>query len=66
MADQELDFTIERLGECRFPSPMQGVRFTADTERILHRLTWACAVSVEGDRETVSQQSSHCHRSFYS
>jgi 6-phosphofructokinase 1 len=36
MADQDLDFTIERLGECRFPSPMQGVRFTADSERILY------------------------------
>ena len=23
MTDQELDFTIERLGECRFPSPMR-------------------------------------------
>jgi len=29
-------FTIERLGECRFPSPMQGVRFTGDGERLLY------------------------------
>lgn len=36
MKEQELDFSIERLGECRFPSPMQGVRFTADSERILY------------------------------
>ena len=36
MDNQELDFTIERLGECRFPSPMQGGRFTADSERILY------------------------------
>ena len=36
MKDQNLDFTIERLGECRFPSPMQGGRFTADSERILY------------------------------
>lgn len=34
--DQELDFTIERLGECRFQSPMQGVRCTGDGERILY------------------------------
>jgi len=34
--NQELDFTIERLGECRFPSPMQGGRFTGDGERILY------------------------------
>ncbi|WP_027716602.1 ATP-dependent 6-phosphofructokinase [Desulfuromonas sp. TF] len=31
-----MDFTIERLGECRFPSPMQGVRFTLDSERIMY------------------------------
>jgi len=36
MNDQELDFTIERLGECHFPSPMQGGRFTGDRERILY------------------------------
>jgi 6-phosphofructokinase 1 len=36
MIDLELDFTIERLGECRFPSPMRGGRFTSDLERILY------------------------------
>jgi 6-phosphofructokinase 1 len=36
MHDQELDFTIDRLGDCRFSSPMRGVRFTADSERILY------------------------------
>ncbi len=36
MTDQNLDFTIERLGECRFPSPMKGVRFTGDTERLIY------------------------------
>jgi len=34
--DQELDFTIERLGECSFPSPMRGVRCTDDRERLLY------------------------------
>ena len=34
MVEEELDFTIERLGECRFPSPMQKGRFTGDRERI--------------------------------
>lgn len=34
--DDELDFTIERLGECRFPSPMQVVRFSGDGERLLY------------------------------
>ena len=32
----ELDFTIERLGECRFPSPMTEGRFPDDGERILY------------------------------
>jgi 6-phosphofructokinase 1 len=36
MKEQELDFTIERLGECRFPSPMQQGRYTGDNERILY------------------------------
>ena len=35
MTGQELDFTIERLGECRFPSPMKEGRFTGDGERIM-------------------------------
>ena len=36
MADADLDFTVARLGECRIPSPMQGVRFTADDEHVLY------------------------------
>jgi 6-phosphofructokinase 1 len=32
----DLDFTIERLGECRFPSPMAEGRFLDDSERILY------------------------------
>jgi hypothetical protein len=36
MRDRDLDFTIERLGECRVPSPMSGVRFTRDDERVLY------------------------------
>ncbi len=36
MNEQTPDFTIERLGECRIPSPMRGVRFIGDGERILY------------------------------
>ncbi len=36
MTDAELDFRIERLGECRFPSPMQEARFIDDGERLLY------------------------------
>jgi 6-phosphofructokinase 1 len=36
MPDNDLDFTIARLGECRIPSPMSGVRFTGDDERVLY------------------------------
>src|SRR5688572_28407830 len=35
----DLDFTIARLGECRFPSPMSGVRFRRDEERVLYHST---------------------------
>jgi 6-phosphofructokinase 1 len=36
MTDTHLDFTIPRLGECRVHSPMSGVRFTDDHERVLY------------------------------
>ena len=36
MMTPELDFTIERLGECRFPSPMTEGRFLDDSEKILY------------------------------
>jgi 6-phosphofructokinase 1 len=39
MTDLDMDFTIERLGECRFPSPMARGQFTGDTERILYHVT---------------------------
>jgi 6-phosphofructokinase 1 len=39
MRDTDLDFTIARLGECRIPSPMSGVRFTRDEERVLYHST---------------------------
>jgi 6-phosphofructokinase 1 len=39
MRDDNLDFTITRLGECRIPSPMSGVRFTRDDERVLYHST---------------------------
>src|SRR5215217_2362097 len=31
-----LDFSIARLGECRIPSPMAGVHFVTDDERVLY------------------------------
>ena len=34
--DQNLDFTIARLGEGRLAVPMSGVRFTHDCERVLY------------------------------
>jgi 6-phosphofructokinase 1 len=36
MSDQEFDFSIERLGDCRVPSPMPAARFVGDDERILY------------------------------
>jgi len=37
MAHSDPDFTIARLGECRFPSPISGVHFTRDDERVLYQ-----------------------------
>ncbi len=36
MNDQTLDFTIEKIGACRFPSPMSAMHFTTDHDRILY------------------------------
>jgi 6-phosphofructokinase 1 len=36
LSAQKLDFTIERLGAGSIPSPMPGVRFTGDGERLLY------------------------------
>ena len=32
---QELNFSVARLGECKVPSPMTGVRFVGEAEHIL-------------------------------
>ena len=32
MPDFDLDFSIDRLGHCRFPSPMPGSGFVPDEE----------------------------------
>ena len=38
---ERIDFTIERLGECRIPTPMSGIRFTADSDRVVYPATLA-------------------------
>jgi 6-phosphofructokinase 1 len=37
--DDSPDFTIARHGECRIPSPMSGLRFVEDNERVLYPST---------------------------
>ena len=39
--DNDLDFTIDRLGECRLPSPLVGLGFTDDDEHVLYHATLA-------------------------
>ena len=36
MANRNPDFSVMKLGECHFPSPASGMRFTRDNERILY------------------------------
>jgi 6-phosphofructokinase 1 len=33
---KELDFTVMKLGECTIPSPMSGIRFVKEDDRILY------------------------------
>jgi 6-phosphofructokinase 1 len=39
MPERPIDFTIERLGDCRVASPMSGVRFVGDEDRVLFAST---------------------------
>ena len=39
MPERDIEFSIERLGECRIPSPMSGVRFISDDDRVLFPAT---------------------------
>jgi len=39
MPERPLDFTIARLGECRIGSPMSGVQFVGDDDRVLYPST---------------------------
>jgi 6-phosphofructokinase 1 len=36
MHDHDLDFSIARIGDCSIPSPLSGVRFTREDERLLY------------------------------
>jgi 6-phosphofructokinase 1 len=36
MSEADLDFTIDRLGECHVPSPMKRARFTEDDDQVLY------------------------------
>jgi 6-phosphofructokinase 1 len=40
MGNSDLDFTIARLGESGIPSPMSGVRFVDDDERVLYHVSF--------------------------
>jgi len=39
LQEDYLDFTISRIGECKIPSPMCGVPFIEDDERVLYHST---------------------------
>jgi len=39
MGVHDPDFTIARLGDCRVQSPLTGVRFTGDADRVLYHST---------------------------
>src|SRR5262245_3141004 len=41
MLDRQIDFSIERLGDCRIPTPMPGHRFITAADRVLYPATLA-------------------------
>lgn len=52
MTDSELNFTIERLGDCRVPSPMPGTGFVSDEENVLYHNNWSDIQRVLEDGKT--------------
>ena len=36
MQDADVNFAVSKLGECRIPSPMKGVHFVTDDEKVLY------------------------------
>jgi len=36
MEDKSLNFEVQRLGECRIPSPLSNIRFTGENEYVLY------------------------------
>jgi 6-phosphofructokinase 1 len=40
MSVTDLDFTIPHLGRCTFPSPLSGIRFVGDDERVLYHVSF--------------------------
>ena len=65
MQNNNLDFTIRQLGECRIPSPMKNAHFTGDDEKVLYNSRLAAiqgyieagasipAMEVAGPRQTL-------------
>ncbi len=41
MTSDDLDFSIQTLGECRIPSPMTGVPFVSDRDHVLYHSNFA-------------------------
>ena len=67
MPDNSFDFTIQRLGECRIPSPMTGVRFVYDHERVLYhsRLEEMMAWTAKGAEPPSMEAAGPRERIFY-
>ena len=51
MDDSNLDFAITRLGAGRFQSPMKGVRFTEEAERLLYHWDFRDIQRITGEGE---------------
>lgn len=47
---REIDFTIKRLGEAQFLSPLSGVKFVRDDEQILYDIDVSSQASARGER----------------
>jgi 6-phosphofructokinase 1 len=66
MPEPPIDFSIERLGECRIPTPMSGIRYTADADRVLYPSTLADVKPwIDAGREPPSMEAAGPRRQLF-
>ncbi|NCO60409.1 MAG: diphosphate--fructose-6-phosphate 1-phosphotransferase [Deltaproteobacteria bacterium CG_4_10_14_3_um_filter_51_14] len=67
MTDQHPDFPIEKLGDCKIPSPMSRVLFTSDDDRVVYdsRLSVIKTYTCEGENPPAFEMAGPREKIFF-